>query len=331
MSPSAERHAGEGDEIPLALSVSGPARPTLDHPPDDALLQLVFSGECLSGHDPAAVVRAVARALKLDEKNAARLFSGKRVVLKRQLDVAEAHRRIAQFAMLGALLHAEPSRPRSVAPAAARRPTPSDGKANAAVPVDARSKAKPLARTPASRLDREASPASATNAAATSVSRLWPRPQHWVVNGVMVVSTTLLLGVMLGPGLNALWPEAQVSAVEAQLGAAASLPRLPTPAPSAVKQTPMTTADGASLGSKAANDDMPRGMTVEALREYQVNYVSAPDHKAFALSNGGAYGWHAGAATSTEATKRALARCTTALRAGDEGCRVVDADDEWLE
>jgi hypothetical protein len=78
----------------------------------DAPLQLVFSGECLDGHDPQAVRQAIAGALKLDPKRAARLFSGKPIVLRRGVDVVTAQRQIARFAQLGAVLRTEPSKPR---------------------------------------------------------------------------------------------------------------------------------------------------------------------------------------------------------------------------
>lgn len=74
----------------------------------DALVQLVFSGECIEGRDPQAVRSAVSAALKLDEERTARLFCGRPVVLKRQVDVATAMRHIARFSTLGAVLRAQP-------------------------------------------------------------------------------------------------------------------------------------------------------------------------------------------------------------------------------
>ena len=74
----------------------------------DALVQLVFSGECVEGRDPQAVRSAVSAALKLDEERTARLFCGRPVVLKRQVDVATAMRHIARFSALGAVLRAQP-------------------------------------------------------------------------------------------------------------------------------------------------------------------------------------------------------------------------------
>lgn len=74
----------------------------------DALVQLVFSGECIAGRDPQAVRSAVSAALKLDEERTARLFCGQPVVLKRQVDVATAMRHIARFSTLGAVLRVQP-------------------------------------------------------------------------------------------------------------------------------------------------------------------------------------------------------------------------------
>lgn len=70
-------------------------------------LHLVFSGECLPGHDPQLVRRAVTAALHLHERHTARLFSGKHIVLKRQVDAAFAARQVARFAALGAVLRME--------------------------------------------------------------------------------------------------------------------------------------------------------------------------------------------------------------------------------
>lgn len=79
-------------------------------------LHLVFSGECLPGHDPLVVRRAVTAALRLHERHTARLFSGKHIVLKRQVDAAFAARQVARFAALGAVLRtqmaSQPPQPR---------------------------------------------------------------------------------------------------------------------------------------------------------------------------------------------------------------------------
>ncbi|WP_425257782.1 hypothetical protein ACPOLB_19965 [Rubrivivax sp. RP6-9] len=88
-------------------------------------MRLVFRGECQPGHHPVAVREAVAMALHLDDRRTAQLFSGRKVVLRRAVDEATAMRYIARFAMLGAVLYAEPSRHAPPdRPAAPVRPAP---------------------------------------------------------------------------------------------------------------------------------------------------------------------------------------------------------------
>lgn len=74
----------------------------------DSRVQLVFSGQCVDGRDPLEVRRAVGKALKLSQRHTERLFSGKHIVLKRQVDEAAAMHQIARFATLGAVLRTEP-------------------------------------------------------------------------------------------------------------------------------------------------------------------------------------------------------------------------------
>lgn len=64
-------------------------------------MRLVFAGECLEGHDPAAVRQAMAVALKLDDERVRLLFRGKRTVLRSGVDAATAYRMVARFATPG--------------------------------------------------------------------------------------------------------------------------------------------------------------------------------------------------------------------------------------
>ena len=137
----------------------------------DVPLQLVFRGECIDGYDPAVVRQAVARALRLDEARTERLFSGKPVVLRREVDALRADRHIARFATLGAVLRAEPSKPTS------RRPE--------SLP----------SRVPATRTARAP----------------WWRPLKWCGLGVICIVLAVILGIETGPALNALWPETSPS------------------------------------------------------------------------------------------------------------------------
>jgi hypothetical protein len=251
----------------------------LDPPRADGLLQLVFSGQCLDGRDPQAVRRAVASALKLDEKREAHLFSGQRVVVRREVDVVAAHRYVARFALMGAVLRAEPSEPRSPRP------------------------------EPVRAMDVPANPARPK----------WWRALHWA--GIVALSLVvgLVLGLALGPGLNTLWTETHPPVTSAASATGANLLLQPPPAPAAP-----------AWALSATGQEMPQGMTAEAVREYKLHYLGAPDHKAFAISSGGVPVWYAGAASTNEASERALEHCREA-HPGDDGCRVVDFDGNWQD
>lgn len=69
--------------------------------------QLVFQGELREGFLAEDVHQALGDQLKLDAARLARLFSGRRIVLKRDVDEERAHRYIRQFAQMGAVLHLE--------------------------------------------------------------------------------------------------------------------------------------------------------------------------------------------------------------------------------
>lgn len=165
--------------------------------PDDDPLQLVFSGECIDGHDPRAVREAVASALKLDEERAARLFSGKRVVLRRRADAVAAHRHIARFAMMGALLCAEPSQPARTGRARRWRP----------------------------------------------LRRSSRRLLRWAGIGVLCILFGVALGLVIGPGLNAQWPD-EAPPVAAGPSAVNKLPDPAPVAPAAVDASPATLPPG---------------------------------------------------------------------------------------
>lgn len=85
----------------------------------DQRYRLVFRGELRQGFLAEDVHRALADQLKLDAARLARLFSGQRIVLKRDVDEERAHRYIRQFAQMGAVLHLEAD----AAPAAPAAPS----------------------------------------------------------------------------------------------------------------------------------------------------------------------------------------------------------------
>lgn len=70
-------------------------------------VRLVFLGETLQGFDPNQVRRRVGRELRLDKARLARLFSGRRIVLKRAVEPERAFRHVDRFARVGARLRIE--------------------------------------------------------------------------------------------------------------------------------------------------------------------------------------------------------------------------------
>lgn len=72
---------------------------------DASTVQLVFAGEVLDGFSTDDVKLRVAQVLKLDDAKLHRMFSGKRVVIKRGVDAADADRWVAKFGAMGARLH----------------------------------------------------------------------------------------------------------------------------------------------------------------------------------------------------------------------------------
>lgn len=112
----------------------------------DKRYQLVFRGELRPGFDGAAVRHQVGEQLKLDDARLKHLFSGQRVVLKRDVDEERAHRYVRQFAQMGAVLHLE-----GVAGAAAAvpaRPAAAPLTAPLTAPTTAPTTAPPVAPAP---------------------------------------------------------------------------------------------------------------------------------------------------------------------------------------
>ncbi len=82
---------------------------------------LVFSGELIEGCDPAQVRRDLERLFRADANAVARLFTGKPVVIKRDLDEQAARRYRAALQQVGALCRLHPS---AAEPAPTERPAP---------------------------------------------------------------------------------------------------------------------------------------------------------------------------------------------------------------
>lgn len=89
---------------------------------------IAFAGECLEGHDPAAVRKAIATLFKADEATVERLFSGTRQRIKRNCDKATALKYQKSLAAAGAkaiITQAAAAAP-EVAPTASTAPDETD-------------------------------------------------------------------------------------------------------------------------------------------------------------------------------------------------------------
>jgi uncharacterized membrane protein YhaH (DUF805 family) len=68
-----------------------------------------------------------------------------------------------------------------------------------------------------------------------------------------------------------------------------------------------------------------------ARRVYKDVYWPAKAHKAFAVSDGGAYAWSGENATVATARSQALEQCEQAREAYSAACEIVDVDGEWAD
>ncbi|MEM8766656.1 MAG: hypothetical protein AAGE43_04380 [Pseudomonadota bacterium] len=90
----------------------------------DERYRLVFRGEILEGQHKAVVKRRLTELLKLDDARLAKLFSGKPIVLKRDVDRNTAARYQTLFKEAGGRLRVQQEAPADADPAAAPDPSP---------------------------------------------------------------------------------------------------------------------------------------------------------------------------------------------------------------
>ena len=108
----------------------------------EARFNVVFAGEMVAGADPARVRENLAAAFKMDVSKVEALFSGKRVVVKKDADQATAMKFRAVMKQAGALCDLE--RIGEEAPAAAAEPS-------APAPAPAQAAPAPAPAVPAAR------------------------------------------------------------------------------------------------------------------------------------------------------------------------------------
>ena len=68
-----------------------------------------------------------------------------------------------------------------------------------------------------------------------------------------------------------------------------------------------------------------------ARREFRENYWPAKNHKAFASSEGGAFGWSANAGSAEAAKTQALEQCDRGRDSYSSECRTLHVDGDWAE
>lgn len=262
------------------------------------LVQLVFTGEVLEGHDPATVRAALAARMRLDERRTERLFSGKRHVLRRGVTDTAALRHIARFAQMGALLRSEPVEPR-------------------------RRQARVLVQAPPP-------PPPPPRFKASTVALLC------LALGLLAGLLLGPLRATLAPGRSAApvaaAPERPAAArgavTEAPAATATTVPG--SPAASAATGAGSTLIAGpAAWAAVGVPMESAQTLSVAAQREYLQTYLNTRDHKAFALSDAGAHGWAAGLPDENAARDAALRRCLQHVKADDEACRIVSVNGRW--
>lgn len=256
-------------------------------------VRLVFMGETLQGFDAAQVRRRVGRELGLDKSRLARLFSGKRIVLKRAVDPERAFRHVDRFAKVGARLRIEML-----------------DAAESGLSVDpATGTGVPSTSTLSSRSSR-----SSRGSRRSSRSR---RRAQWA----MVLA---FIGLMVGVGALAAWlllPSDLVKQSPAARGTPRSAP--PAAATAATAARPAR-PDPAALSAKA----WPQ-LTGPAAQIWRDLYKPARNHKAFAAAPDGRWGWTADASTAAAAVDAARSACEVGRLPGAPPCEVlsVDGDD----
>lgn len=179
----------------------------------DGKYRLVFKGEVLDGQHRAVVRRRLVEALKLNDAQAEKLFSGTAVVLKKEADATVASRYQALFKKAGARLRVMPLESGSTTSAA-----------SVAAPASTRPAAHPSA-SPATRRTVEASAPAAAGS---------PRDAGASASGLSVVAPQELEQRLAAsrsrvPEIQA--PDFGVAAPGTMLGEARTAPPPPVPDP----------------------------------------------------------------------------------------------------
>ena len=110
----------------------------------EARFNVVFAGEIVAGADPAKVRENLAAAFRMDMAKVEALFSGKRVVVKKDADQATAMKFRAVMKQAGAQADLEKVGEPAAAAAPAPNPTPAPAAQAAPVPAPAAAPGAPV-------------------------------------------------------------------------------------------------------------------------------------------------------------------------------------------
>lgn len=134
---------------------------------------IYFLGQMIPTADPATVREGVGRLFKLEGAAVDRLFSGKPLRVKKEVDVDAASRYRAAFREIGALIQILPAGAPPPAPAASR-PAPTESRAAAAEPAPASPTAPPPAPAQATQDPDDEQAALAQTLSLTIVEETFP-------------------------------------------------------------------------------------------------------------------------------------------------------------
>jgi hypothetical protein len=87
---------------------------------------------------------------------------------------------------------------------------------------------------------------------------------------------------------------------------------------------------GATDAALPAAGELRRVLRSDGAVDEFRRYMGTPGHRAFAISDAGAWGWHGGAARPNQAIDTALAECERRRAPYTPECRAVHLNNDWV-
>ncbi|MFA9438239.1 hypothetical protein ACDA63_01225 [Uliginosibacterium sp. sgz301328] len=208
----------------------------------DKQFRIVFSGQLLAGFDAETVKQRTAERLNLTSAQAAQMFSGRRVTLKRNLDPALAQRYAAELRRIG--LDASPVEDTLPAPVPAAAPP-------AQAPEPATPKAAPIDTNGEESFDPEKTLVASTAAVDAYLAQFPTREEAAVESTFTPPSLPARPAPAGSPSLVSAPAGAQLAALEAAVEAAVP-PAIPAPEAVAAPAAPIEERDRSWLDAEPA-------------------------------------------------------------------------------